>query len=223
MKIEAKKITTVELLHEANSATTGKPSKMSLRQCYRAMHSNMRTQLFWVKCTDIPLFVASQFVRSHIGVQFFQRSKRTDRGGEDFNDVCRNIAFNVNTTWITKDAPEKIDTAQVADNLSELAKEIEQLPERFDRYAPTDLAFIINAEAIINMSRKRLCTKASTDTRVIWEGIIAEIAKVDPDLALFCVKPCVFSGGICREPQCCGFNKTELFQKALERYKKLFV
>lgn len=124
MKVEITKLTDVKLLQRANSFTTGRDSHMTLAQAYRAGHSPIRTQLFWVECTDIPLFVASQLVRSHVGAQFFQRSKRTDRGGEDFNDVCRNLAFNVNTSWITKDAPENIDVPRLANDLSEVSKEI---------------------------------------------------------------------------------------------------
>lgn len=221
MNITVTKLTDIELLHKANSFTTGKESHMSLAKAYALGHSPIRTQVFWIELTDIPLFVASQLVRSHVGVQFFQRSKRTDRGGTDFNDVCRNLAFNVNTAWITKDAPEKIDTARVAGILSELAEEIEQLPDCFDRYAPTDLAFIINAEAIINMSRKRLCAKASTETREIWTAVVAEIAKVDPDLSKHCVKSCV-SRGLCSEPKSCGFIKSDLYRRQRANYKLLF-
>lgn len=213
MKITVEKYTDIEALHIANSFTTGHESKMSLRKAYSLMHSPIRTQRFYVYMEDIPLFCASQFVRSTQGVQWYQRTKRTDRGGEDFRQVCTDLAWTV---------------AQSADmdlknNLYEAADTINALPDHFDRYAPTSFMGDMNAEAIINMSRKRLCAKVSKETREIWEQVIAEIAKVDPDLAKFCVKPCVFSGGICREHKCCGFNKTELFTKQLNEYKKLFV
>lgn len=176
MKIEVKKITGQDLLHEANSMTTGRPSKMSLRQCYRAMHSNMRTQLFWIKMFDIKLSAASHFVR-HIHAQPFQRSKRPDRD-PNAQDLGRNT--------------------------------------------PTDLGLLVNAEEIVNISEKRLCFQASTETREIWQQVIAEVAKVDPDLAKHCVPQCMYRGGICPEPKGCGYNKTGLFNKALNEYKKLF-
>ena len=177
MKIEVKKITGQDLLHEANSMTTGRPSKMSLRQCYRAMHSNMRTQLFWIKMFDIKLSAASHFVR-HIHAQPFQRSKRPDRD-PNAQDLGRNT--------------------------------------------PTDLGLLVNAEEIVNISEKRLCFQASTETREIWQQVIAEVAKVDPHLAKHCVPQCMYRGGICPEPKGCGYNKTGLFNKALTEYKKLFI
>lgn len=78
MNVTVTKLTGVELLRKANSMTTGKESKMTLMQCYKAMHSNARTQLFWIEMHDIPLSVASHLVR-HIHAQPYQRSKRPDR------------------------------------------------------------------------------------------------------------------------------------------------
>lgn len=233
MKITVEKYTGVDALHTANSFTTGHESKMSLCKAYSFMHSPIRTQRFYVYMENIPLFCASQFVRSTQGAQWYQRSKRVDRGNEDFRQVCTELADTLaaNADSIvflafphaSEDGQFSYTMDTAAEGIEDAAEEIRQLPERFDRYAPTSLMGDMNAEAIINMSRKRLCAKASQETREIWEQVIAEVAKVDPDLAKFCVKPCIFSGGICREHKCCGFNKTELFSKQLTEYKKLFV
>lgn len=210
-KCKVIKLTGLDLLHRANSFTTGKESKMSLTTAYRYGHSPIRTQLFWIELTDIPLCVASQLVRSHVGVQFFQRSKRTDRGGEDFSKECADLFFSLENLIICS-SPEmdEDETGKYADKLSEIQKRIAELPNRFDRYAPTDLAFIINAEALMNMAHKRLCTKASAETRAIMSLIRSEIAKddVDPDLAMNLVPQCVYRGGICPEPKSCGKNIT---------------
>lgn len=220
MRVEVEKYTSIEALHTANSFTTGHESKMSLRKAYSLMHSPIRTQRFYVYMEDIPLFCASQFVRSTQGVQWYQRSKRPDRGGLDFNDECRNLGFGIRTNFIGKEDWSIID---LGGDYGRFADAVETLPEKYDRYAPTSLMGDMNAEAIINMSKKRLCAKASQETREIWAQVIVEVAKADSELALFCVKPCVFSGGICREHKSCGFNKTELFNKQLNEYKKLFI
>lgn len=224
MKIIVQKYTDINALHTANSFTTGHESKMSLRTAYRLMHTPIRTQRFYVFLEEIPLFVASQLVRTTQGVSWYQRSKRTDRGGEDFVAECHDfgqrldlIAENINEGLSEKKADELTQT------LGEMENEVKDWPLHFDRYAPTSLMGDMNAEAIINVSKRRLCSTASKETREIWQRVIAEIAKVDPDLAKFCVKPCVFSGGICREHKGCGFNKTELFQKKLTEYKKNFL
>lgn len=223
MNVTVKKLTGVDLLRRANSFTTGHESHMELAKAYSLGHSPIRTQFFWVELTEIPLFVASQFVRSHVGIQFFQRSKRTDRGGEDFNDVCRNIAFEVGTCWIASEGtiPNSEKALEVSHKMSEV---IERLPERFDRWAPTDLAFICNAEALINMAHKRLCAKASQETRNIFQAICCAISSsdVDPALADHLVRQCVYRGGICPEAKCCGWINSEVGQKCLERYKELF-
>lgn len=206
MNVTVEKLTDVKLLQRANSFTTGHESKMTLAQAYRAGHSPIRTQLFWVECAEIPLFVASQLVRSHVGVQFFQRSKRTDRGGEDFREVCDDMQRKVYA--VSTDPIEAI----------ELGEKIRNLPKHFDRYAPTDLAFIINAEALINMAHKRLCAKASKETRDVMTQIALQIAIVDPELAEHLVPQCIFRGGICTEPKSCGWIYSGVGKTILDEY-----
>ena len=198
MTVSVKKLTDVELLREANSSTTGHDSNMTLEYAYRYGHSPIRTQLFWIVCKDIPLFVASQLVRSHVGVQFYQRSKRTDRGGADFTERCKRISVRLNEICINGCYYDK----RIATSIRE---EILELPNEFDRYAPTDLSFIINAEALINMAHKRLCSKASLETRKLMGMIKHEIEVVDPALAKHLVPMCVYRCGICSEPNSCGY------------------
>ena len=153
MEISVTKLTDIELLRKANSFTTGRSSKMTLADAYKYGHSPIRTQLFWIELRNIPLFVASQLVRSHVGVQFFQMSKRTDRGGEDFFTVCDDLAEDVM-------AVQEVDVcaSNKKGQFQEMIRdEILTLPQRFDRRQPTDLAFIANAEALINVAHKRLC------------------------------------------------------------------
>lgn len=208
MEIIVKKLTDVDLLRRANEFTTGHESKMGLKRAYFYGHSPIRTQLFWVEITDIPLFVASQLVRQHVGVQFFQRSKRVDRGGEDFTEVCDVLAHDITEIWKQQDA----------DAVAGLQSIIADLPNRFDRYAPTDLACIINAEALINMAHKRLCAKASKETREIVMLLRDKVGECDPDLAEMMVEPCVANGGICHEPKGCGFYRSQLRETLTAKY-----
>lgn len=217
MNVTVTKLTDVELLRKANSFTTGHESKMTLAKAYAYQHSPIRTQLFWIECREIPLFVASQLVRSHVGVQFFQRSKRTDRGGEDFREACHCISQELLCSGAVTDFKER----QI--QIEERAKWVDDLPKHFDRYAPTDLAFIANAEALINMAHKRLCAKASPETREIFGQICELVEEQDPDLYKHLVPQCMYRGGICPEPKGCGYNKTGLFNKILTEYKKLFI
>lgn len=213
-RIKVTKLTDVNLLRLANSFTSGKDSKMSLAKAYAYRHSPIRTQLFTIELNDIPLFVASQLVRSHVGVQWYQRSKRTDRGGENFNEVCEEIASHISKTE---------DHLHMGFNsfFDDIIDEVLDLPEKFDRNAPTDLLGVLNAEAIINMSHKRLCTKASRETRKLWEQVVSEVRNIDPDLANHCVAQCAYCG-FCSGPKGCGWIKSPTGIAVRNDYLKLY-
>lgn len=210
MKIKVTKTTGVEKLRKANSFTSGKDSKMSLWVAYRLGHSPIRTQKFEIELTDIPLFVASQLVRQTQGVQWYQKSKRTDRGGRDFRAECEEYASLI---W---DAYQDDDSTMVAQYTNELMR---VLPKHYDRMAPTDLYCEINAEALMNMAHKRLCAKASKETRDVVAMIRDKVSEVDPDLAKHMVPQCIYRGGICPEYSSCGLHKNE---KMLTEYKALY-
>lgn len=72
------------------------------------------------------------------------------------------------------------------------------------RYTPVNHRFIANAEAILDMARRRLCFKASPETRDTMISVKEAIRIVDPDLAHWMVPHCVYRGGICPEPKPCG-------------------
>lgn len=218
MKISVEKYTDIDALHRANSFTTGHESKMSLHTAYKLSHSPIRTQRFYIYLEDIPLFVASQLVRSHVGVQWYQRSKRTDRGGLNFIEECQRIDNDLNLLIDEMENGERIDL----DEMKDIQSDILALTGKYDRYAPTSLMADINAEEIINTSAKRLCAKASPETREIWEQVLHEVAKVDPALVLFCVKPCV-AHGVCKELNPCGFMKSDLYRKLRDVYKSNFI
>lgn len=77
-----------------------------------------------------------------------------------------------------------------------------------------------NAQAIINMSRRRLCYQASPETREAWQKVKDEVvAPTNPELARCMVKDCVYRG-YCYEFNSCGYHKTEAFQKELQHYRE---
>ena len=57
---------------------------------------------------------------------------------------------------------------------------------------PVDLLININAQALINISRKRLCKKASPETREVWMKLIDELRDYEPILASKCVPECQY-------------------------------
>lgn len=77
----------------------------------------------------------------------------------------------------------------------------------------------LNAQASINVSRKRLCNMSSKETREVWLEIIKAFKEIDPELAKNCVKNCVYRGGICPEGKCsCKYNQTKAFKDELKNY-----
>ena len=76
-----------------------------------------------------------------------------------------------------------------------------------------------NAQALIFISRRRLCNQASAETREAWREVKSEIEKRDPVLASVMVPECVYRG-FCPEFHSCGYADTEAFRKALEEYRK---
>lgn len=72
-----------------------------------------------------------------------------------------------------------------------------------DRNSPVDHCMLINAQALINMARKRLCTKAHEQTRLVMIKIRLAIKDVDLALSDRMVPDCLYRNG-CYEIKCCG-------------------
>lgn len=84
--------------------------------------------------------------------------------------------------------------------------------------ALNDMDFSVNAQAMINISRKRLCNKASPETRDAWQKVVNAIGEIDPIMAEKCVPNCVYRG-FCPEMESCGFVNSPKFKEALEKYR----
>lgn len=160
MDIRVEKLTTIELARRACESTMHKEnvSRIPLARLYRAEHSPMRTQLFWVEMIDIPTFVSVHLVRHKIGVEHFVSTNRIDRGAE-----------------------------VVA-----------------DRNTPVRHSMLINAQALVNLARKRLCRKASEETQEVMRRIREGIGEADPELYPYLVPDCAYRGGRCMEMKPCG-------------------
>lgn len=75
-----------------------------------------------------------------------------------------------------------------------------------------------NAQALIFISRRRLCSQASAETRAAWQEVKDEVRKSDPVLASVMVPECIYRG-FCPEFRSCGYVNTPQYQKALEEYR----
>lgn len=96
---------------------------------------------------------------------------------------------------------------------------VENIPHRL---TPVNHTMFVNAEALINIARKRLCLCSHKETVYIMNLIKKEIEKKNHLLAKMLVPNCVYRNGLCKEGKfSCGF-KDEIMKK-YSYYKEMFV
>lgn len=86
---------------------------------------------------------------------------------------------------------------------------------KIDRNTPINFCFVANAQNLIDMSRKRLCRKASEETQELMWLIKEEIRTADPDLYEFMVPECVYRKG-CHELRTCGWYQTAYIEPLIK-------
>jgi len=84
--------------------------------------------------------------------------------------------------------------------------------------ALVSMTLSMNAQAIINVSRLRLCRKAADETQGVWQAVIDKLREVEPLLADACVRNCVYRG-FCPEIEPCGYCQTQHWRDRLEEYR----
>jgi len=78
---------------------------------------------------------------------------------------------------------------------------------------------LANAQAIIFISRRRLCNQAMPETREAWKAVLESIKDKEPELYSVCVPDCIYRGH-CYEYNSCNYHKTDDFKTKLEEYRK---
>ena len=72
------------------------------------------------------------------------------------------------------------------------------------RWTPVNHGMLINAQALIQMARKRLCRQSHLMTQKVMEEIEKAMVHVDVDLANSLVPECEYRNGYCPELKPCG-------------------
>lgn len=72
------------------------------------------------------------------------------------------------------------------------------------RNTPVDMIFYCNAEELMTIANKRLCNKASEQTRLVVKMMCLEAMDKVPELEGLLVPMCEYNGGVCHEIQSCG-------------------
>ena len=74
-----------------------------------------------------------------------------------------------------------------------------------------------NAQALINISRKRLCMQASPETRKLWTMVVDEVRKYEPELASVMVRECIYRK-MCPEMHSCGYCSGSAYKEEVKAY-----
>ena len=82
-----------------------------------------------------------------------------------------------------------------------------------------DMDMTANAQALINISRKRLCSCASKETREAWKQVKEAIREVDPIMADKMVPECIYRGFCPEFINPCGYANTKKYQDDLIKYR----
>jgi hypothetical protein len=77
-----------------------------------------------------------------------------------------------------------------------------------------------NAQNVMFISRRRLCSQASKETREAWKLVVDAIKEKEPELGECCVPECVYRG-FCPEFKPCGYSQTEAFKEAVAKYREV--
>lgn len=89
------------------------------------------------------------------------------------------------------------------------------------RWTPTNHTIFMNAQALINVARERLCLKSHSETVKIMSLLKKEIGEINPALEQFLVPNCVYRGGLCKEGRnTCG--KRDRILSKYSYYRELF-
>ena len=95
-----------------------------------------------------------------------------------------------------------------------------QTRDELPQGALNDMDMTANAQALINISRKRLCNCASKETREAWIKVKEAIAEIDPVMASKMVPECIYRGFCPEVDNCCGYCNTEKYQNDLKEYSQ---
>ena len=78
--------------------------------------------------------------------------------------------------------------------------------------------FRANSQALITISRKRLCNQASPETRAAWKAVKEAVRVVEPEIASLMVPECIYRGH-CPEMRSCGAFNTSKYDMCLKAYR----
>ena len=177
------------------------PSDKFKKKILLAEHSPIRLLEYDFTIENLRQWVTVHLVRHHEGCEKFVHTQR-----EDINQE------------IEKMTKMMMDLMYEAELLREGWKPRDYMFQG----EGNDMDMTCNAQAFINISRKRLCIGcASKETREAWELVIKFLSEVDPVLASKCVPECIYRGFCPEFERCCGYCNSKQYQERLKEYREI--
>lgn len=177
------------------------PSDKFKRKILLAEHSPIRLLEYDFTIEDIRQWVTVHLVRHHQGCEKFVSSQRQDIKVEIEKMVAKIIEVFTREGML-RDGWRERDYLQQGE--------------------PNNMDMTCNAQAFINISRKRLCKGCpSPETRQAWEIVVEALMEIDPILAEKCVPECVYRGFCPEAERCCGYVNTPKYQEHLKEYRRI--
>ena len=177
------------------------PSDKFKRKILLAEHSPIRLLEYDFTIEGIRQWVTTHLVRHHEGCEKFVHTQR-----QDINDNIERIVEKV------------VELMRQAGLLKEGWCERDYLFQGQEN----DMDMTCNAQAFINISRKRRCFGCpSKETRQAWEAVMSYLKEVDPILESKCVPECIYRGFCPEFDRCCGYVNTEAYKKRLADYRRI--
>ena len=72
---------------------------------------------------------------------------------------------------------------------------------------PVTMCWYMNAEELMTIANKRLCTQASKETCEVVKAICDKVVETNPEFEGLLVPMCAYRGGLCTEFNPCGLYK----------------
>ena len=176
------------------------PSDSFKKKILLAEHSPIRLLEYDFTIEDVRQWVTVHLVRHHEGCEKFVHSQRQDINA-DIENITKKVIEVLADAGMLKDGWRERDYMFQGEH--------------------NDMDMTCNAQAFINISRKRLCACASPETREAWKLVIEMLKEVDPILASKCVPECVYRGFCPEAERCCGYCNTEAYKQRLEEYRSI--
>lgn len=181
------------------------PTNEQKRLWLMCEHSPIKLLEFWIDMDELRQWIGVHLLRHPFTLPFIC-SQRNDRQ-KDYESYVNSIIRTLSDDILNS---EEFKNGNIRDFLPQGSL--------------NDHTFVMNAQTLINISRKRLCRAASKETREAWMMVHEWMKENEPQLAACMVPNCIYRAFCPESPEkSCKYVLTDKFKKELDEYREGFV